>query len=197
MMRRKGARLLLGGESSAQGNWFEPTVFARRRSFDGADETSFGPIIGIEAVADDEAAIDLMNDTQYGLTAGVYTGTGAPKKFAQVHAGTVAGCCDRGPRPRSGVENSASVSRFIDLRHPDIHAPEGMAPQVGVNGRTRPPRHLRAESLGSAARSVLAVPRRDRHRSHAAGNRRDPRGAILRRRKVGVAGKLAFFVTVD
>jgi acyl-CoA reductase-like NAD-dependent aldehyde dehydrogenase len=36
-------------------------------------DESFGPIIGIQAVADDEAAVDLMNDTDYGLTAGVYT----------------------------------------------------------------------------------------------------------------------------
>ena len=36
-------------------------------------DESFGPIIGIQAVADDEAAVDLMNDTEYGLTAGVYT----------------------------------------------------------------------------------------------------------------------------
>ena len=36
-------------------------------------DESFGPIIGIQAVADDDAAVDLMNDTEYGLTAGVYT----------------------------------------------------------------------------------------------------------------------------
>ena len=38
-------------------------------------DESFGPIIGIQAVADDDAAVDLMNDTEYGLTAGVYTPT--------------------------------------------------------------------------------------------------------------------------
>ena len=36
-------------------------------------DESFGPIIGIQAVADDDAAVALMNDTEYGLTAGVYT----------------------------------------------------------------------------------------------------------------------------
>ena len=36
-------------------------------------DESFGPIIGLQAVADDEAAVDLMNDTEYGLTAGVYS----------------------------------------------------------------------------------------------------------------------------
>ena len=36
-------------------------------------EESFGPIIGIQTVADDDEAVSLMNDTEYGLTAGVYS----------------------------------------------------------------------------------------------------------------------------
>ena len=36
-------------------------------------EESFGPIIGIQKVTDDDEALALMNDTRYGLTAGVYT----------------------------------------------------------------------------------------------------------------------------
>ena len=36
-------------------------------------EESFGPIIGIQKVANDDEAVRLMNDTEYGLTAGVYT----------------------------------------------------------------------------------------------------------------------------
>ena len=37
-------------------------------------EETFGPIIGIQKVRDDDEALRLMNDTEYGLTAGVYTG---------------------------------------------------------------------------------------------------------------------------
>ena len=36
-------------------------------------EESFGPIIGIMSVPNDQAAIELMNDSQYGLTACVFT----------------------------------------------------------------------------------------------------------------------------
>jgi acyl-CoA reductase-like NAD-dependent aldehyde dehydrogenase len=36
-------------------------------------EESFGPIVGIMKVADDEEAIGLMNDSPYGLTASVWT----------------------------------------------------------------------------------------------------------------------------
>ena len=43
---------------------------ARRRI---AMEESFGPVVGIMKVASDEAAIELMNDSPYGLTASVWT----------------------------------------------------------------------------------------------------------------------------
>ena len=111
--KRKGARLLLGGNVvKRKGNWFEPTVFADvDHSMSLMKDESFGPIIGIQAVADDDAAVDLMNDTEYGLTAGVYTKDQrrAKKILARVEAGTVYwNCCDRvSPRlPWSGVKHS-------------------------------------------------------------------------------------------
>jgi acyl-CoA reductase-like NAD-dependent aldehyde dehydrogenase len=74
-------------------------------------DESFGPIIGIQSVADDAAAVELMNDTEYGLTAGVYARDEkrAKKILGQVHAGSVYwNCCDRvSPRlPWSGVKHS-------------------------------------------------------------------------------------------
>ena len=36
-------------------------------------EESFGPVVGIQAVKDDEEAIRLMNDSRYGLTASIWT----------------------------------------------------------------------------------------------------------------------------
>jgi acyl-CoA reductase-like NAD-dependent aldehyde dehydrogenase len=111
--KKKGAKLLTGGSIvRGKGNWFEPTVFADvDHSMALMKDESFGPIIGIQAVADDEAAVDLMNDTEYGLTAGVYTRDPkhAKKILAQVRAGSVYwNCCDRvSPRlPWSGVGHS-------------------------------------------------------------------------------------------
>jgi acyl-CoA reductase-like NAD-dependent aldehyde dehydrogenase len=74
-------------------------------------DESFGPIIGIQKVSDDAEAIRLMNDTQYGLTAGVYTPSEqhAREVLSQVRAGTVYwNCCDRvSPRlPWSGYGHS-------------------------------------------------------------------------------------------
>jgi acyl-CoA reductase-like NAD-dependent aldehyde dehydrogenase len=111
--KAKGARLLAGGKRLAgPGNWFEPTVFAGvDHSMELMREESFGPIIGIQKVADDPEAVRLMNDTEYGLTAGVYTRDEerARRLLAQVHAGSVYwNCCDRvSPRlPWSGVGHS-------------------------------------------------------------------------------------------
>jgi len=111
--RRKGGRLLVGGHRlPGPGNWYAPTVYADvNHSMELMREESFGPIIGIQKVADDAEAVAMMNDTRYGLTAGVYTPdeTVARGILAQVNAGSVYwNCCDRvSPRlPWSGYGDS-------------------------------------------------------------------------------------------
>ena len=109
----KGAKLVLGGTRlQPPGNWFESTVLTHvNHSMDVMREESFGPIIGIQQVENDEEAVRLMNDTEYGLTAGVYTTDEQRAKsiLSQLHAGSVYwNCCDRvSPRlPWSGVGHS-------------------------------------------------------------------------------------------
>lgn len=109
----KGAKLLIGGQRGAgPGNWFEATVFSHvDHRMELMREESFGPIIGIQKVKSDDEAVRLMNDTRYGLTAGVYTPDEARARrlLAQVNAGSVYwNCCDRvSPRlPWSGVGDS-------------------------------------------------------------------------------------------
>jgi acyl-CoA reductase-like NAD-dependent aldehyde dehydrogenase len=109
----RGARLLTGGRiAPGPGHWFEPTVLVDvDHSMEIMREESFGPVIGIQRVRDDEEALRLMNDTHYGLTAGVYTPDEARARrlLAQVRAGSVYwNCCDRvSPRlPWSGVGDS-------------------------------------------------------------------------------------------
>lgn len=111
--QRKGADLLVGGRrGQGPGNWFEPTVLTNvTHDMEIMREESFGPVIGIQKVAGDDEAVRLMNDTRYGLTAGVYTRDEqrARRILAQVHAGSVYwNCCDRvSPRlPWSGVGDS-------------------------------------------------------------------------------------------
>ena len=111
--KKRGAKLLTGGNVVQQkGNWFEPTVFVDvNHKMALMKDESFGPIIGIQKVRDDAEAVALMNDSEYGLTAGVYTPDQkrARKILAQVHSGSVYwNCCDRvSPRlPWSGVGHS-------------------------------------------------------------------------------------------
>jgi len=111
--RRKGARVLLGGSRIRRaGNWFAPTVLVDvDHAMAVMREESFGPVIGIMAVRDDAEAVRLMNDTDYGLTAGVYTPERrrARRILAQARTGSVYwNCCDRvSPRlPWSGVGHS-------------------------------------------------------------------------------------------
>lgn len=109
----KGATLRIGGERRiGDGNWFDATVLTNvDHTMEIMREESFGPVIGIQKVRDDDEAVRLMNDTRYGLTAGVYTRDEqrARRILAQVKAGSVYwNCCDRvSPRlPWSGVGDS-------------------------------------------------------------------------------------------
>jgi acyl-CoA reductase-like NAD-dependent aldehyde dehydrogenase len=111
--KAKGATLLAGGaRNPGPGNWYQPTVFSHvDHTMELMKEESFGPIIGIQKVSGDAQAVQLMNDTRYGLTAGVYTRdeARAHRLLEQVNAGSVYwNCCDRvSPRlPWSGVGDS-------------------------------------------------------------------------------------------
>jgi acyl-CoA reductase-like NAD-dependent aldehyde dehydrogenase len=111
--KAKGGRLLTGGHHlPGPGNWYTPTVFSNvNHSMELMREESFGPIIGIQKVANDDEAVSLMNDTRYGLTAGVYTPDRdrAQALLSRVKAGSVYwNCCDRvSPRlPWSGFGDS-------------------------------------------------------------------------------------------
>lgn len=107
----KGATLLRGGQRAAF-NSFAPTVFIGvNHTMELMREESFGPVIGIQKVASDDEAVALMNDTRYGLTAGVYTRDEAQARdlLSRVNAGSVYwNCCDRvSPRlPWSGHGDS-------------------------------------------------------------------------------------------
>jgi acyl-CoA reductase-like NAD-dependent aldehyde dehydrogenase len=111
--KAKGGHVRAGGKRVDQaGQWFEPTVVTEaNHAMLLMREESFGPVIGIQKVGSDDEAVALMNDTRYGLTAGVYTRdeARAQRLLSRVHAGSVYwNCCDRvSPRlPWSGHGDS-------------------------------------------------------------------------------------------
>jgi acyl-CoA reductase-like NAD-dependent aldehyde dehydrogenase len=75
--REEGARLVTGGGRPAQQRtgWFvEPTVFADvDNSSTIAQEEIFGPVVTITPYTDDEDAIRIANDSEYGLGGTVWT----------------------------------------------------------------------------------------------------------------------------
>lgn len=96
----KGAQVLVGGKRvDRKGNYFEPTVLVNvSNEMAVMREESFGPIIGIMRVENDAEAVQVMNDTAYGLTAGVYSADQqrAEAILAQIDAGSgYWNCCDR------------------------------------------------------------------------------------------------------
>ncbi len=109
----KGGDLKLGGNvMNRPGYYFEPTVIAdATHDMELMTEESFGPVIGIQKVSSDVEAMHLMNDTRYGLTAGVFSNDGerAERILAKINAGSVYwNCSDRvSPRlPWSGRGDS-------------------------------------------------------------------------------------------
>jgi acyl-CoA reductase-like NAD-dependent aldehyde dehydrogenase len=110
---KKGARILTGGKRiQGKGYFFEPTVLADvTQDMLVMKEESFGPIIGIMKVKNDEEAIQLMADTEYGLTASIFSSDKqrAEKMIRQFNTGSgYWNCCDRvsAPLPWSGRKHS-------------------------------------------------------------------------------------------
>ncbi len=71
----KGARVLLGGHRGERdGHWFEPTVLVDvDHTMEAMREETFGPTLPIMRVRDAEEAIELANDSAYGLGASVFS----------------------------------------------------------------------------------------------------------------------------
>lgn len=72
----EGAKLLIGGSKMpGTGNFFAPTVLGDvTREMTSFREEMFGPVASIIRARDARHALELANDSQFGLTATVYTG---------------------------------------------------------------------------------------------------------------------------
>ena len=110
---QQGATIKLGGKKIAgKGYYFEPAILTNvNHTMALMTEESFGPIIGIQKVKDDAEAIQLMQDTAYGLTAAVYSKSfeRAEQVMKQIDTGSVYwNCCDRvsAALPWSGRKHS-------------------------------------------------------------------------------------------
>jgi 5-carboxymethyl-2-hydroxymuconic-semialdehyde dehydrogenase len=77
--RAEGAQIRAGGARAegSKGFYVQPTLFAgAKSSMRIAREEIFGPVLTAIAFADEADALSIANDTQYGLTAYIWTGDG-------------------------------------------------------------------------------------------------------------------------
>jgi succinate-semialdehyde dehydrogenase/glutarate-semialdehyde dehydrogenase len=70
-----GARVLTGGKRlDGPGNYFAPTVLADVRSgMPVYNEETFGPVAAVIRVKDDEQALRIANDSDFGLGSAIWT----------------------------------------------------------------------------------------------------------------------------
>ncbi|HZE83236.1 MAG TPA: aldehyde dehydrogenase family protein [Puia sp.] len=129
----KGAKLLHGGSRvDRKGYFMEPTVLVNvDHSMKLMTEESFGPVVGIQKVSGDVEAAALMADTEYGLTAAVYSKDyeRAAAIMKQLNTGTVYwNCCDRvsaslpwSGRKHSGMGTTLSYQGIRAFVHPKAY----------------------------------------------------------------------------
>ena len=78
--RKEGAKILAGGsdyktgpEELQKGNFHQPTVFSGTNSMQTSRDEIFGPITTIIPARNIKDAIEIANDTRYGLASAIYT----------------------------------------------------------------------------------------------------------------------------
>ncbi len=80
--QEEGAELLIGGEENhlggdlENGNYIKPTVFKGNNKMRIFQEEIFGPVLSVTTFKDFDEAIEIANDTLYGLGAGVWSRSG-------------------------------------------------------------------------------------------------------------------------
>ncbi|CAN5463079.1 aldehyde dehydrogenase family protein [soil metagenome] len=130
---KNGAKILTGGKSNNL--FFEPTVISgAKNSMRAMQEETFGPTLPIATFKTEEEAIKLANDSEFGLTASVWTKdlTKGKRVAEKIEAGTV--CVNEvlythgiGQTPWGGFKNSGNgrthgVEGLMELVQPQhIH----------------------------------------------------------------------------
>ena len=72
--KQKGAGFLIGGPEKASHSALKPTIITRvTKDMQLSDEEAFGPSFSLYVVNTDQEAIDLANETRYGLNAAVHS----------------------------------------------------------------------------------------------------------------------------
>ncbi len=142
--KARGARVLAGGNRLPKlgANFFAPTVLADvTHDMRIMREETFGPVLPITAFADDDEAVQMANDSEYGLAASVWTrDSQRGERFARrIDAGTVMvndviSCFAISEAPHGGVKASGlgrthgrfGLDEMVRLKYLDVDRMPGM-----------------------------------------------------------------------
>jgi succinate-semialdehyde dehydrogenase/glutarate-semialdehyde dehydrogenase len=112
----RGARLLIGGQPVPQlgPNFFAPTILADvTHDMDLMREETFGPVLPVRSFKNEEEAVALANDSEFGLAASVWTRdpSRGEELARRINAGTVmvndvVACFGISEAPHGGVKAS-------------------------------------------------------------------------------------------
>ena len=95
--KKEGAKVLTGGavgklnSGLEKGNYIQPTIFETNNKSRISQEEIFGPVVSVIKFKDEAEALEIANDTLYGLGAGVWTRNGnrAFRMGREIQAGRV------------------------------------------------------------------------------------------------------------
>jgi len=142
--KARGARVLAGGTRLPElgTNFFAPTVLADvTHDMRIVREETFGPVLPIMAFADDDEAVQMANDSEYGLAASVWTrdSTRGERLARRIHAGTVMvndviSCFGISEAPHGGVKASGvgrthgrfGLDEMVRMKYLDVDRMPGM-----------------------------------------------------------------------
>ncbi len=134
----RGARLLTGGARLTElgSNFYEPTVLADvTHAMRIMREETFGPVLPVAAFDSDDEAVELANDSEFGLAASVWTRDEArgERLARRIKAGTVmvndvVSCFGISEAPHGGVKSSGlgrthgrfGLEEMVRLKYVDI-----------------------------------------------------------------------------
>jgi len=141
---RRGARVLAGGSRVPElgANFYKPTVLADvTHDMRIMREETFGPVLPVMAFDTDEEAVRLANDSEFGLSASIFTGDNArgERLARQIQVGSVMvndviSCFGISEAPHGGVKSSGigrahgrfGLEEMVRLKYLDVDMMPGM-----------------------------------------------------------------------